>query len=104
MTRTAPELIVAARLSAGISQAELARRTGLPRSVLNAYERGRRDPGSETLAAVLAGAGRELRAAPAVRRLDAERAARILEQVIQLAEALPYRPRPLRPSPFARRS
>ena len=46
----APELIGEIRRRSGLTQAELARRAGLPRSVLNAYERGRRQPGVDALA------------------------------------------------------
>ena len=63
----------------------------MPRSVVNAYEHGRREPGAAALTRLLGAAGFELRLAPAVRRLDEERAARILEQVLGLAEALPFR-------------
>jgi len=78
----------------GLSQAELARRAGVPRSVLNVYLRGRREPGADALARIAAAAGFELR--PARRRppVDPHRAERILVQVLELAEALPYRPRP----------
>lgn len=86
----AADLIVEARRRAGISQAELARRTGLPRSVLNAYEHGNREPGGDTLIKILAAAGFDIRLQP---RIDVERNARILEQVLALAEGLPYRPR-----------
>jgi len=80
--------------SSGLSQAELARRAGLPRSVLNAYLRGRREPGADALARLAAAGGTELTIAPRKAPLDAERAGRILVQVLELAEALPYRPRP----------
>jgi transcriptional regulator with XRE-family HTH domain len=78
----------------GLSQAELARRAGLPRSVLNAYLRGRREPGGDALARLAAAGGTELTVAPRKPPLDAERAGRILVQVLELAEALPYRPKP----------
>jgi len=70
----AAELIVEARKQADLSQAELARRAGLPRSVLNAYENGRRQPGVDALARILAAAGRELRLGRAVRTLDDKQA------------------------------
>jgi transcriptional regulator with XRE-family HTH domain len=78
----------------GLSQAELARRAGLPRSVVNAYVRGTREPGSDTLSRLAAAAGLELRFAPRKSPVDADRAGRILVQVLELAEALPFRPRP----------
>jgi transcriptional regulator with XRE-family HTH domain len=89
----AGDLIRQSRRRAGLSQAELARRAGMARSVMNAYEHGRRQPSVEALARILAAAGLELWAAPAVRRLDDERAGRVLAQVLDLAEALPHRRR-----------
>ena len=86
----AAELLVRARHAAGLSQAALARKAGIPRSVLNTYERGRRQPGADAFASILAAAGFELRLA---QRIDRERNARRLAEVLDLAESLPYRPR-----------
>jgi hypothetical protein len=58
--------------------------------VLNAYERGNRQPGTDSLAAVLAAAGFDLQLRP---RIDHARNARILAEVLDLAERLPWRPR-----------
>jgi transcriptional regulator with XRE-family HTH domain len=90
--RRAPLLLATARRRSGLTQAELARRAGVPRSVLNAYERGKREPGADALAAVLDAAGVDLRVVQA-RRPDPVRADRILQQVLDLAEALPGRRR-----------
>ena len=76
----------------------------MPRSVVNAYERGHREPGADALAKLLRAAGLELRLGrrPVV---DAQRAGRLLAQVLDLAEALPARRRgELRYPPFRRRS
>lgn len=84
------------RRRSGLRQAELARRAGLPRSVLNAYEHGRRQPGADALAAVVAAAGFELRlvrTAGIAGLTDADHA-EVFSQVIELAESLPFRPRP----------
>lgn len=78
----------------GLSQAELARRAGLHRSVVNAYLRGHREPGADTLARLAAAGGCELRLEQRKPPVDVERASRILVQVLELAEALPFRPRP----------
>jgi transcriptional regulator with XRE-family HTH domain len=78
----------------GLSQAELARRSGLPRSVVNAYLKGSREPGTDALARLAAAGGFELRLGRREPPVDAERAGRILVQVLELAEALPFRPRP----------
>lgn len=75
----------------GLSQAELARRAGLPRSVLNVYLRGRREPGSDALLRIASAGGFDLRLAPRKPPVDPERAGRILVQVLELAEALPFR-------------
>lgn len=90
---TAATLIRSARAQAGLSQAELARRAGLPRSVLNAYERGHRDPGTQALAKVLAAAGFALATKRVHPQPDPQRAARILSQVLDLAASFPGHPR-----------
>jgi transcriptional regulator with XRE-family HTH domain len=102
--RVAPTLLVRAREAAGLSQADLARLAGVSRSVLSVYESGKREPSSEALARILAAAGFQLSLRPAVRQIDDERAGRILEQVLELAEALPGRRRgALRYPPIMRR-
>lgn len=78
----------------GLSQAELARRAGLPRSVVNAYLKGSREPGADALARLAAAGGFELQLGRRRPPVDAERAGKILVQVLELAEALPFRPRP----------
>jgi transcriptional regulator with XRE-family HTH domain len=97
------DLLRSTRLRAGLTQAELARGAGLPRSVLCAYEHGARQPGADVLARILAAAGFELRAVPARRLPDPERADRILQDVLDLAEHLPYRARGLGFPPFRER-
>lgn len=88
-----PTLLKEMLSQSGLSQAELARRAGIPRSVLNVYLRGHREPGAEALLRLAGAAGFEL--APGRRRppVDEERASGILVQVLELAEALPFRPR-----------
>jgi transcriptional regulator with XRE-family HTH domain len=76
-----------------LSQAELARRAGIPRSVLNAYLHGHREPGGAVLLRIVAAAGAKLEIEQRKPPVDPERASRILNQVLGLAEALPYRPR-----------
>jgi transcriptional regulator with XRE-family HTH domain len=77
----------------GLSQAELARRAGISRSVLNVYLRGRREPGADALVRLAAAAGFDLEPTKREPPVDAERAGKILVQVLELAEALPFRPR-----------
>ena len=77
-----------------LSQAELARRAGMPRSVVNAYVRGKREPGADALARLASAGGFDLTLSPRRPPVDADRANRILVQVLELAEALPFRPRP----------
>lgn len=79
--------------SSGLRQAELARRAGMPRSVLNAYVRGARRPRADVLMRVAAAAGMDLRLAPREPPVDPVEAGRRLVQVLGLAEALPFRPR-----------
>ncbi len=84
------ELLLRARREAGLSQAALGRRAGIPRSVPNTYERGKRQPGADALARILEAAGFRLELIP---RIDPEWNAVRLAQVLDLAESLPYRPR-----------
>jgi transcriptional regulator with XRE-family HTH domain len=76
----------------GLSQAELARRAGLTRSVLNAYLHGSREPGADTLMRLAAAGGMGFDLVERRPPVDPQRADRILVQVLELAEELPYRP------------
>jgi hypothetical protein len=60
--------------------------------VLNVYVRGHREPGVDALTRIAAAGGYELTLAERRAPVDAERAGEILVQVLELAEALPYRP------------
>jgi uncharacterized protein len=90
---SAAGLIAEIQRRSGLSQAELARRAGIPRSVLNVYLRGRREPGTGTLLRLATAAGLSLQLDKRESPVDPERAGRILVQVLELAEALPFRPR-----------
>jgi transcriptional regulator with XRE-family HTH domain len=89
----AGELIRRVRKESGLSQAELARRAGMPRSVLSAYEHGHRQPAVAALARIAAAAGLEIGVGPPAVGLDVARAGEILAQVLDLAERLPQRKR-----------
>jgi transcriptional regulator with XRE-family HTH domain len=89
----ASELIGEIRRASGLGQAELARRTGIQRSVLSAYEHGRRQPSVAALSRIAAAAGMELQLAPAADQEAVEHAGAVLSQVLDLAEQLPYRSR-----------
>jgi transcriptional regulator with XRE-family HTH domain len=89
----AGELVTQIRARSGLSQAELARRAGLDRSVLNAYEHRRRQPSVAALSRIAGAAGMELQLGAAHGSVADEHAGRILAQVLDLAAAMPYRPR-----------
>jgi len=59
-------LLEQVRVSAGLTQEELARRAGTSRTTLSAYEHGRKSPTAATLARLLSRAGWELAAQPHV--------------------------------------
>lgn len=99
---SAAELLRRARRSSGLTQQELARKAGIPQSVLSAYERGRRQPSVAAALRILEAAGFTLRLRPMI---DLERNARILADVLDLADRLPKRPRgPLNYPPLPRRA
>lgn len=75
----------------GLTQAELARRAGIPRSVVNTYLRGHREAGADALFRIAAAGRLELRLARRTPPVDAKRAGRRLTEVLDLAEALPFR-------------
>lgn len=89
-----------ARERAGLTQTEMARRTGTSQATLSAYESGRKQPSVATLDRLLAAAGARLTVqagAPAVvtpSPVQHARAARTLLDVLALAEALPTRHQP----------
>jgi transcriptional regulator with XRE-family HTH domain len=86
-------LLSAVQRRSGLSQAELARRAGIPRSVLNVYLHGKREPGADALARIAAAGGFELELTARRPPVDPEVAGAVLVQVLELAEALPFRPR-----------
>lgn len=90
---SAAPLVAGILQKSGLTQAELARRAGLPRSVLNAYVRGSREPGVDALLRIAGAAGVKLELKERRPPVDPHRASYILNQVLGLAEALPYRPR-----------
>jgi transcriptional regulator with XRE-family HTH domain len=90
---SAASLVADILRKSGLTQAELARRAGLPRSVLNAYMRGTREPGADALLRIAGAAGVRLELEERRPPVDPQRASFILNQVLGLAEALPYRPR-----------
>ncbi len=96
----AATLLRDARRRAGLTQAALAELSGTSQATVSAYERGSKTPSADTLARVLAAAGVRLTTAPATRPVRtpsaaaAQRAARRLNEVIELAAHLPTRHRP----------
>lgn len=62
--------------------------------MVNAYLKGSREPGADALARLATAGGFELQLGRRRPPVDPERAGRILIQVLELAEALPFRPRP----------
>lgn len=85
-------LIASMRRASGLAQAELARRSGIPRTAINAYERGHRVPTATTLMRLSEACGFQLSPTPRP-VLDLQRNAEALEQALDLAELLPTRRR-----------
>ena len=89
--------IASARRAAGLTQTELADRSGTSQATISAYEHGSKTPSSATLIRVLAAAGRRLTTAPGAAPVfvpsadDLEHRGRVLAEVLELAERLPAR-------------
>jgi transcriptional regulator with XRE-family HTH domain len=91
--RVAGELIAQIRRTSGLSQAELARRSGLQSSVLSAYEHGHRQPSVSALARIARAAGLELEISPLADADALERSGEVLIQVLELADRMPSKQR-----------
>lgn len=98
----AATLIRSARTRRGLTQAQLAARSGTSQPNISAYENGARDPSVETLRRILAAAGERLRLELAGPHPDlaplptAEEHAAALIDVLLLADAIPLRTPPSR--------
>jgi transcriptional regulator with XRE-family HTH domain len=95
---SAAALIREARRRAGLTQQELAARSGTSQPTLSTYESGRKDPSVATLERLLAATGAQLAvkrdpAAASWSEAHAEIAGHRLAEVLALAEALPARRR-----------
>jgi transcriptional regulator with XRE-family HTH domain len=89
-----------ARLHAGLTQAELARRSGTSQATLSAYESGAKTPSAATLDRVLLACGRRLTTEAATRPVrdqtrNLDRRGRTLAAVLDLADRLPSRHAPV---------
>lgn len=84
------DLLRAARTRSGLSQQQVARRTGLPPSVVSAYENGRREPSARTFRAILRSCGAAL---SVVDRWDTRRNGQVFAAVMEMTDHLPQRRR-----------
>ena len=80
------------RRRVGRTQQWVADAVGIPVTVISAYERGRRQPGVDVAVRIVAALGHRVEL---VALADPTTQSRRLEDVLTLADALPYRPRPL---------
>lgn len=80
------------RRRTGRTQVDVAAAVGITASVLSAYECGRRQPSLAAASRVIDALGYSIKFDFV---LDPAEQARRLHDVLELAEALPYRPRPL---------
>ena len=80
------------RRKARLTQAEVARRVGIPSTVISAYECGRRQPSLDVAGRIIEAMGFDIRF---VKTLDPVEQGRKLADVLLLAEALPSHRRPL---------
>lgn len=92
----ASSLIARCRARAGLSQRELAERSGTSAAAICRHEQGQRVPRVDTLARIVAatGATLELRVTWPDAPVDLAANGRALEQVLELADHLPHRPEP----------
>ena len=82
----ATSLIREARERAGLTQQQLAERSGIAQSTISAYESGKREPGVAAMDVLLAACGFELTLRE--RMPTPAQAGRILYEAIELADAI----------------
>jgi len=82
-------LIREARERAGLTQEDLAKRAGVPQSMVSAYERGIRLPTLPTLERLLRAAGFTLDAELATAGPDVRRNGSLLADLLELADRMP---------------
>ena len=80
------------RRQTGRTQADLAAASGIPATVISAYERGHRQPSLANASRIIDALGFSVTFSFV---LDPAEQARRLREVLDLAEALPYEPRPM---------
>ena len=83
------EILREVRHRSGLSQHELARRSGVASTLISTYENGRRVPGGDALIRLIEACGGSLEVSTTVER--GRDAAAQLEQVAAMAMALPRR-------------
>lgn len=88
MTSSVARQLVHLRQRAGLSQRDLARRAGVPASVLCAYERGAREPSASAFQRIVRAAGGTVEVSVPSAQERRERDA-ALQDVLDLAESLP---------------
>ncbi len=86
------DMLYELRRRAGRTQADVADASGIPASVISAYERGRRQPSMANASRIIDALGYSVKFDFV---LDPAEQARRLRDVLELAETLPYEPRPL---------
>lgn len=82
----AADLIRTIRRRSGLTQSEVARRAGLARPALSAYENGRRQPSVATLARIAAACGSKVELTP---RIDPFRNGAKFEDALSIVDAMP---------------
>ena len=86
------DVLATLRKQTGRTQTDVASAAGIPASVLSAYERGRRQPSLAMASRIIDSLGYAVKFDFV---LDPAEQDRRLREVLNLAEALPYKPRPL---------
>ncbi|NQU36134.1 MAG: helix-turn-helix transcriptional regulator [Actinobacteria bacterium] len=71
------------REAAGLTQTQLAQRSGIARTVINAYEHGTREPSLKAARRLAIACGQKIEAQPAI---DFDRNGQVLADVLDLAE------------------
>ncbi len=84
-------MLLEARRAAGLTQVELSRRSGVPRTAISMYESGRREPGADVFLRLLTATGAALDQGRPTGEVDCYRNSQIFTSLTSILGSVPIK-------------
>ena len=84
-------MLLEARQAAGLTQAELARRSGVPRTAISMYENGSREPGADVFLRLLTATGAAVEQGRPTREVDCYRNSEVFTSLTSILNSVPIK-------------